>query len=321
MTLSRRYSYRGRARSYLSASCPIPPRFTAGFFSFAKASFTLAGGRQDRHRHRPRLPRPLSSAVRRGEQRAPVWSVSVLITERGARDVDGGKQRERTVAPAACRAGCGRAAARAGRPGDGGARRLRGARGSGRRRSRRGSTPGSTSRSPTRPWPATLTIDAAAEADCMRRYERVIGRLAGFIQVKAPRDSRLPGSTDEALVGGDRRPGRGPHPHRPARPPRPSCGRSWSCSHCCPTWASPRRSAGRIRWPARAAKRLDSAVRLCSYSDTAFGRQGLLGSPAAALVPGSDRPALPWAATVHVRKRHGPGALPALSGRLRAVGA
>jgi hypothetical protein len=47
-----------------------------------------------------------------------------------------------------------------------------------------------------------LTIDAAAEADCMRRYERVIGRLAGFIQIKAPRDSRLPGSTDEALVAG-----------------------------------------------------------------------------------------------------------------------
>jgi hypothetical protein len=47
-----------------------------------------------------------------------------------------------------------------------------------------------------------LTIDAAAEADCMRRYERVIGRLAGFIQIKAPRDSRLPGSTDEALMAG-----------------------------------------------------------------------------------------------------------------------
>jgi hypothetical protein len=46
MTLSRRYSYRGHARSYLSASCPIPRRFTAGFFSFARASFTLAGGRR-----------------------------------------------------------------------------------------------------------------------------------------------------------------------------------------------------------------------------------------------------------------------------------
>lgn len=47
-----------------------------------------------------------------------------------------------------------------------------------------------------------LTLDAAAEADCMRRYERVVGRFAGFIQIKAPRDSRLPGSTDEALVAG-----------------------------------------------------------------------------------------------------------------------
>jgi hypothetical protein len=46
MTLSRRYSYRGRARSYLSATCPIPRRFTAGFFSFAHATFTLAGGRR-----------------------------------------------------------------------------------------------------------------------------------------------------------------------------------------------------------------------------------------------------------------------------------
>ena len=47
-----------------------------------------------------------------------------------------------------------------------------------------------------------LTIDAAAEVDCMRRYERVIGRLAGFIQIKAPIGTRLPGSTDEALVAG-----------------------------------------------------------------------------------------------------------------------
>lgn len=47
-----------------------------------------------------------------------------------------------------------------------------------------------------------LTIDAAVEADCMRRYERVIGRLAGFIQIKAPRDARLPASTDEALMAG-----------------------------------------------------------------------------------------------------------------------
>jgi hypothetical protein len=48
----------------------------------------------------------------------------------------------------------------------------------------------------------TLTIDGAAEADCMRRYERVIGRLAGFIQIKAPTSARLPASTDEALVAG-----------------------------------------------------------------------------------------------------------------------
>ncbi|MGC1166753.1 MAG: hypothetical protein WA862_11660 [Solirubrobacterales bacterium] len=47
-----------------------------------------------------------------------------------------------------------------------------------------------------------LTIDVATESGCVGRYERVIGRLAGFIQIKAPRDRRLPGSTDEALVAG-----------------------------------------------------------------------------------------------------------------------
>jgi hypothetical protein len=46
MTLSRRYGYRGASRSYLSASCPIPRRFTAGFFSLARAVYTLEGGRQ-----------------------------------------------------------------------------------------------------------------------------------------------------------------------------------------------------------------------------------------------------------------------------------
>ncbi len=44
--LFRRFEYRGRERSYLSASCPIPKQFTAGFFSFAKANFVLAGGRR-----------------------------------------------------------------------------------------------------------------------------------------------------------------------------------------------------------------------------------------------------------------------------------
>jgi hypothetical protein len=47
-----------------------------------------------------------------------------------------------------------------------------------------------------------LTLDAAAEVDSMHRYERVIGRLAGFIQIKAPVGTRLPASTDEALVAG-----------------------------------------------------------------------------------------------------------------------
>jgi hypothetical protein len=45
ITLSRRYAFRGRQRSYLSASCPIPPSLTGGFFSLAKMTLTLAGGR------------------------------------------------------------------------------------------------------------------------------------------------------------------------------------------------------------------------------------------------------------------------------------
>jgi hypothetical protein len=47
-----------------------------------------------------------------------------------------------------------------------------------------------------------LTIGAAAEADSVARYERVIGRLAGFIQCGAPIGTRLSGATDETLVAG-----------------------------------------------------------------------------------------------------------------------
>lgn len=46
ITVSRRFSYRGRSRSYISASCPVPPRFTAGFLSFARATFDLAEGQR-----------------------------------------------------------------------------------------------------------------------------------------------------------------------------------------------------------------------------------------------------------------------------------
>ena len=43
--LSRRFSYRGREQSYLRASCPLPPRWTEGHFSFVRATFAFAGGR------------------------------------------------------------------------------------------------------------------------------------------------------------------------------------------------------------------------------------------------------------------------------------
>jgi hypothetical protein len=46
LDLSRIYRHRGRKLSYLSARCPIPKRSTAGFFSFARAKFSLAGGRE-----------------------------------------------------------------------------------------------------------------------------------------------------------------------------------------------------------------------------------------------------------------------------------
>jgi hypothetical protein len=48
----------------------------------------------------------------------------------------------------------------------------------------------------------TLAVDAPPGSDTLRRYESVIGRLTGFLRVKAPTDSRLPGATDEALVAG-----------------------------------------------------------------------------------------------------------------------
>lgn len=46
LTLSRRFHFQGKRRSYLSASCPIPKALTAGFFSLARAGLRLAGGGQ-----------------------------------------------------------------------------------------------------------------------------------------------------------------------------------------------------------------------------------------------------------------------------------
>ncbi len=44
IVVSRHFSYRGRTHSYLSASCPLPPRFTSGPLSLARATFELAEG-------------------------------------------------------------------------------------------------------------------------------------------------------------------------------------------------------------------------------------------------------------------------------------
>ena len=45
MRFGRIFHWRGARHSYLSAACPLPPRFTAGFFPLARATYTLAGGR------------------------------------------------------------------------------------------------------------------------------------------------------------------------------------------------------------------------------------------------------------------------------------
>ena len=41
MVVSRRFRYLGRMHSYLSASCPLPPRFTSGLLSLARATFSI----------------------------------------------------------------------------------------------------------------------------------------------------------------------------------------------------------------------------------------------------------------------------------------
>jgi hypothetical protein len=41
LTLSRRFTYRRVRHSYLSASCPVPHPFTAGFLTFARASYSF----------------------------------------------------------------------------------------------------------------------------------------------------------------------------------------------------------------------------------------------------------------------------------------
>lgn len=48
----------------------------------------------------------------------------------------------------------------------------------------------------------TLASDDSPGAETLRRYEMLIGRLAGILQAGAPISSRLPVSTDEALVAG-----------------------------------------------------------------------------------------------------------------------
>ena len=42
--VSRRFRHKGRLHSYLSASCPLPPKLTSGLLSLARATFSVAEG-------------------------------------------------------------------------------------------------------------------------------------------------------------------------------------------------------------------------------------------------------------------------------------
>jgi hypothetical protein len=44
VTLGRRYRAAGRLRSFLSAQCPLPPRFSVGLFPMARATYRFAPG-------------------------------------------------------------------------------------------------------------------------------------------------------------------------------------------------------------------------------------------------------------------------------------
>ena len=46
LDLSRDYFAGGENRSFISASCPLPPRLQAGFFSLTRVTYTLAGGQR-----------------------------------------------------------------------------------------------------------------------------------------------------------------------------------------------------------------------------------------------------------------------------------
>jgi hypothetical protein len=48
----------------------------------------------------------------------------------------------------------------------------------------------------------SLTIDVASEMDSPEAYQQWIKRLADLMQARAPAEARLPGATDEALIGG-----------------------------------------------------------------------------------------------------------------------
>lgn len=46
ITVGRNFRYQGKMHSYMNASCPVPPSWTEGFLSLARATYTFADGRK-----------------------------------------------------------------------------------------------------------------------------------------------------------------------------------------------------------------------------------------------------------------------------------
>jgi hypothetical protein len=46
LTVARQFNYHGKRHSYISSSCPLPSDFSAGFLSFARATYNFQGGEQ-----------------------------------------------------------------------------------------------------------------------------------------------------------------------------------------------------------------------------------------------------------------------------------
>ena len=76
ISVSRNFNWHGKKRSYLSASCPAPPGFTGGFLSFARATYTFAGGKQLTAESVRSCQRPIAGPT------AALWYTPDLVSRR-----------------------------------------------------------------------------------------------------------------------------------------------------------------------------------------------------------------------------------------------